>query len=116
MLRISRLVGLMAGVGVISLWGVFGLLNLYGYQSLSGSVYLVVGLMVCLAIVGLFAALTDNPYLMLAVFGFSFVPVGLYLLGTPGILRWIGGFNILFLLSALLNFLGRRERSIGLNL
>lgn len=116
MLKISRLVGLIAAVGVISLWGIFGLLNPYGYQGLTSSVYVVVALMIGLAIVGLFAALTENPYLMLAVFGLSFVPVGIYLLGTPGIFRWIGGFDLLFLLSALLNIMARRENKIQMNL
>ena len=99
---IGRLLGLSASVGTIGLWSVFSFLNPYGYQGFSNSQYLIAGVMTILAIVGLTAALQEKPYIMLAVFGLSFIPVGLYLLGTPGIFKWIGVFNLLLLCSALI--------------
>jgi len=39
---------------------------------------------------------------MMVIFGALFVPIGLYLLFTPGIFRWIGIFNLLYLLASLL--------------
>ena len=102
-LSISRLLGLGASVGALGLWGVFSFLNPYGNQGITGGVYLVAASMALLTIVGLVATLQEKPYLMLAVFGLSFIPVGLYLLGTPGLFRWIGIFNLLFCFSALLH-------------
>src|SRR5512145_2378552 len=104
MLFLSRLVGLAASVGVIGLWSVFSFFNPYNGQQITGATYLIAGLMINLAGLGVVAVLSDKPYLMMLVFVFSFVPVGLYLLGTPGIFRWIGVFNLLFLVSVLLNF------------
>lgn len=101
MQKITRMVGLGASVGIITLWGVFSFFNPDGYQGITAWTYVVIILMVLLAIVGIVGVLLDNARLMLAVFVPSFVPVGFYLLGTPGLFRWIGIFNLLFLLASL---------------
>ncbi len=108
MLNISRLLGLSAAVGLISLWGIFGWLNPNGSQGLTWGSYLLIGVMMVLAIIGLVGVLIDHPILMLVVFGLSFVPVGLYLLATPGLFRWIGLLDLLFLIAALLKLFERR--------
>ncbi len=109
MLKMSRFIGLGASVGVITLWGLFSFFNPYGDLGAISGTYLVTALMVLVAITGIIAALTDNAVLMLGVFILSFVPVGFYTLGTPGIFRWIGIFNILFLLSSLPGLFRRRQ-------
>jgi hypothetical protein len=101
MLTLSRLVGLSASIGVISLWSIFSFLNPYGYQGITGSTYLIAVFMILLGVVGVVAVLTEQSWLMFAIFVLSFVPIGFYLLSTPGIFRWIGIFNLLFLLSGL---------------
>ena len=65
--------------------------------------------MVAIGILGILAAWRGLPFLMLAVFAFSFFPMGLYLLGTPGIYRWIGVFDFLFLVSGALMVWGDRR-------
>jgi len=104
MLKISRFLGIAAAIGVISLWSVLGLFAPYGTYGLLGGSYLVIWLMIILAVIGLGGVLMDNPYVPLVVFALSFVPVGLYLLGTPGLFKWIGLFDLLFLVSGLLMF------------
>jgi hypothetical protein len=110
MLTLSRLVGLAASVGVISLWSIFSFLNPYGYEGMSSAVYLIAALMIVLGVVGIVAVLTERSRLMVAVFVLSFVPIGFYLLGAPGLFRWIGIFNILFLLSGLVMLALRHKR------
>jgi hypothetical protein len=44
---------------------------------------------------------------MLILFAASFIPIGLYMLGTPGIFRLIGIFDILNLLAAILMIIGK---------
>ena len=61
--------------------------------------------MALLAVVGGVAALRRKPRAMLVVALFSVLPVGGYLLGSPGLFRWIGGLNIIYLLSAIGMFL-----------
>jgi hypothetical protein len=37
---------------------------------------------------------------MLLVFVVAFAPIGLFMLGTPGLFRWIGIFELLYLVTA----------------
>jgi hypothetical protein len=54
-----------------------------------------------LALGGTLVTLFDRPILMIVIFGFSFFPVGLYLLGVPSVYMLIGVFDLLYLLAAL---------------
>jgi hypothetical protein len=63
-------------------------------------------LMVAAAFLGIVASVMARPLWMLIVFCVSFFPMGFYLLGTPGIFKWIGVCNIGFLVSAVLMRVG----------
>jgi hypothetical protein len=67
-------------------------------------------LMLALALLAMLAALRGKPWLMLAVFVLSLVPVFGYLVTAPGAFRWFGAVNALFLVSGLLMLKGRKER------
>ena len=82
--------------------------NPYGNRGFTAATYAIVTLMLGIALLGMVAAWKGKPYLMLAVFAVSFVPVGLYALGVPGPFKWIGVFNTLFLVSGLL-MVGKRK-------
>jgi hypothetical protein len=84
-------------------------LNPYGYQGATATTYIIATLMVLLAVIGLVAILVAKPYWVLIVALASFIPVGFYLLGTPGIFRWIGVFNVLLFVSGLLMLVGRKR-------
>jgi hypothetical protein len=86
----------------------FNFFNPYGYQGITDGSRLIASAMIVLAIIGVFATLTIKPYLMLGISVLSCVPMGCYLLGTPGLFRWIGIGNGLFLLSSLMMFIALR--------
>ncbi|MEJ2557013.1 MAG: hypothetical protein P8186_12430 [Anaerolineae bacterium] len=108
MLHVGRWIGLLASAGTIGFWVIFIFLNPYSTQATTRESLAIISLMVGLALLGIVAAWKTKPYLMLAVFAVSFIPVGFYVLGTPGIFRWIGIFNVLFFASSLL-MLGDRK-------
>ena len=109
-LQVIRLIGLTgAGVSLV-LYGCFVFFNPYSDQGLNPQVYIVVILMSLLALLAGWAAIKFKPGWLLAAFLLSFFPVGLYLLGTPGVFRWIGLGNLLYLLAGLSLILYRRQQ------
>ena len=69
------------------------------------------GLMALLALVSGASALAKRPGLVLLAFVFSFVPVGAYLIGTPGVFRWVGVAHIGYLVAAVCQVFGRMRRT-----
>ena len=57
--------------------------------------------MALLCIAGVVAVLRCKPIAMVIISLLSFFPVGWYLLGSPGIFKWIGWLNIVYLFSAI---------------
>lgn len=53
-----------------------------------------------------------KPFMMLLIGILQFVPTGFYLLGTPGIFRWIGIANLGFLTAAICVLLIRERQGI----
>ena len=70
----------------------------------------VAAIQIGLALVGGGVTLWRRPFLMLLIGVLQFAPVGCYMLGTPGIFRWIGLANLGFVGSAVLLLLLSRER------
>lgn len=102
MVEAGRWIGLGASAATIGLWVLFLSANPSQDQGITAATYAVVHLMVLVALLGALAAWKARPYLMLLVFAISFLPMGFYLLGTPGRFRWIGVMNLLFLVSGIL--------------
>jgi hypothetical protein len=102
MWQAGRSIGILSSIATAGAWLVFVFLNPYGHQGFTAGTYGVAALMLGLALIGIVAALNIRPYVMLAVFAVSFFPVGLYASGTPGPFKWVGAFNCLFLVSAVL--------------
>ena len=69
--------------------------------------------MIILALAGIYAALKLKPLVMYWVFADSFLSIGLYALGTKNFFRWIGIFNLLYLVSAVLMFLEKGSATFG---
>jgi len=106
----GRLVGVVTAVIVFSLWLFFIRYSPYGNigtvpEALGHSI-----MMLALSLLAMVAALRRKPWLMLAVFVLSLVPVFGYLVTAPGAFRWFGALNLLFLVSSLLMIKGRQER------
>ncbi|MEE8178076.1 MAG: hypothetical protein V3T65_08795 [Acidobacteriota bacterium] len=108
MLQAGRSIGLAASVVTGSLWLVFLFFNPYGNRGINMGTYAIAGMMLGLALVGAVAAWKGRPIRMFVVFALSFVPVGFYTLGAPGLFRWVGISNALFLVSGLLMLAKRK--------
>lgn len=71
--------------------------------------FVVLTILLALAVLCGLAAWRRNALWVLISFGVSFVPVGFYLLLTPGLGRWVGMLQLSQLLSAILLMLGRQR-------
>jgi hypothetical protein len=109
MTKVARFAGALACAATAGLWLVFLFANPYAAP---GS-FLLPAAMLLLAALGGAAAWLGKPYGLLAAALASFAPVGLYLLGTPGIFRGIGVLNLVALLAAALMLAGRRGAARG---
>jgi magnesium-transporting ATPase (P-type) len=115
MKRIGQVLGIFSTLGALILWIISLWYNPYSPAPLTLPL---LGMM-ALALLGLLAASLARPLVMVFIFVFSFVPVGLYMLGTPGIFKWIGIFNLLYGTAGLILLIhqwqlkrGKEERTL----
>lgn len=95
---IGQLIGAVSGAAVAGLW-VLGTLGPMSSTTAQPSI-LVATLLVVLALFAAAAAIRRRPGVLLVIFALSFVPVGLYLIGVPHWMKWIGVLNCGYLASA----------------
>ena len=108
MWQAGRSIGLAASAATFSLWLVFLFSIRIGIAGVTAGTYAVAALMLGLALVGAVAAWKARPLCMFLVFALCFIPVGLYTLGVPGSLKWVGVSNTLLLVSGLLMLAKRK--------
>lgn len=97
----GRLVGVLSAIGVIALWAVFLFRN--PYAPMAGGGTLLIGCTMMLAAAMSAAAAASGAYLgMYLLFFVMFVPIGFYVWMTPGIFRFIGWLEIVYLAGAVL--------------
>jgi len=110
-LILGRLVGLLAALSAITLYAMLVFFNPYvSSPDQDGAAMTYV--MVVLALTAAWASLYGKPLVLLLAFVLSFVPFGLYMLGTPGAFFWIGVADLLYLFAALL-LVGARLSALG---
>jgi len=63
------------------------------------------------AFMGFIGCLLFSSILMFVAFVLGFIPVGLYLLGTPSIFAFMGLAHLLYLLSGILILVVKRKQS-----
>jgi multisubunit Na+/H+ antiporter MnhC subunit len=78
------------------------LFDAYGYEDLSLTAVTIQLTMICLALVAGCGAVAKQPGLLLLAFAVSFMPIGLYMLGSPGIFAFIGVANIGYAVAAMI--------------
>jgi hypothetical protein len=111
LLTFARLLGLGAAALVALLYGVMLFLNPYPTDGITAGTYIVGALMILLALLAAWGALTIQPLLLLLAFCGSFVPVGYYLLGTPGVFAYIGVADLGYAVAGAIMLLYPRSRA-----
>ena len=101
----GRLLALLCGIGAALLWLGFGLRNPYAVAP-AGSQWLA-GLFALLGLACAALGWWRRPELLALGALLSLTPVGIYLLGTPGLYAWIGVANLGCLVAAALIRMGQ---------
>ena len=105
------IVSAMSWLVTLGLWIILWFFNPYSQAetlSIPGMI------MLLLAIAGIVSSYLMKPMLLLALALLSFIPIGIYLLGTPGIFLFIGILNIVsIVLAARLMFVRTRNRAMS---
>jgi hypothetical protein len=96
--RMPYAMGVVCGAAAFILWAIFLFWNPYRAPDVQSA--LIPAVMSVLVLCGIGAALLRAPWGML-VFGAAALPIGLYVLLTPGIFKFIGVATIGFVLAAL---------------
>lgn len=103
MLKVSRAISLFALAGINGLYISIAFFNPYA----AGGMTLPILGMMFLACTGVIAVLKAKPRIALGISLALFVPIGFYTMGTPGIFRWIGILNLLFVTASLMAWKAR---------
>ncbi len=105
--RFGRATGIAAGTVAIALWMMFAA-RIFTTGNNTG--LLVALTMIAVAIAAIGGSIADSPGIVLIAFAVSFVPVGLYMLGSPSVFAGIGLANLLYFVSAALLWMARRSQ------
>jgi hypothetical protein len=89
------------------------MMNPYDTGGITAGTAIVGAVMILLALLAGWAAFTLRPMILLLAFIGSFVPVGAYLLGTPGVFALIGVADLGYLVASALMFLDARNNAEG---
>jgi Na+-translocating ferredoxin:NAD+ oxidoreductase RnfE subunit len=108
----GRVLGLVSSAGSAVLWVVF-LTNPYRGQGATTGTWLIAFLMIGLAVWGVAAAIKARALWLAIAAVVSLVPIGLYMAMTPGVFKWIGLFNALMLVAAIIIGLANYSGTCG---
>lgn len=108
----GRLLGVVSSASSAVLWGVF-LTNPYKGQGGTTGTWLIAFLMIGLAVWGVAASIKTRALWLAIAAVVSFVPIGLYVAMTPSVFKWIGLFNALMLLAAIIMGLAKYSGTGG---
>ena len=107
--KVGRVVGVLGSLGIGVACVALAFSWLWMTEAPGFASFLVLTILLALAVLGGMAAWRRKALWVLILFGISFVPVGFYLLMTPGLGRWVGMLQLSQLLSAILLMLGRQR-------
>jgi hypothetical protein len=99
--KLGQLTGIIAGSAASILW----MMTLWVPEasfSFNIASMAVVLLMIVLAIIVIVASLKGHSTVLIVIFGISFFPIGLYVLGIPHWIQWVGLANIVYLLAGVI--------------
>ena len=104
----ERLIAVVSAITVVTLVGIFLFNNPYSTAGVNRDTQWIMTGLVVLSLIAIGAAWKKRILILIVCFVVSFVPLGFYLLLTPGIFALIGVAHLGFLLSALLLAMSRR--------
>ena len=104
----ERLIAVVSTITVVTLVGIFLFNNPYSTAGVNRDTQWIMTGLVVLSLIASGAAWKKRILILTVCFVVSFVPLGFYLLLTPGIFALIGVAHLGFLLSALLLAMSRR--------
>lgn len=99
--KLGQMTGVVAGVLSCLLW-MAAMWDPASPFSLKPASMLVVFLMILIAILAVIAAIKGNGAMLLVLFVVAFLPIGLYVIGVPHWIRWVGLTNLGYLIAGLL--------------
>ena len=102
LVNLARLIATASALTVVTLVGIYLFDNPYSVADINRSTQWIMTILVVMSLVAASAAWQQKTLIVTICFATSFVPVGLYLLLTPGIFALLGVAHLGFLLSALL--------------
>ncbi len=108
LVNVARLIAAVSAITVVTLVGIFLFNNPYNTAGMNRGTQLIMTGLVVLSLIAIGAAWKKRILILTVCFVVSFVPVGFYLLLTPGIFALVGVAHLGFLLSALLLAISRR--------
>jgi hypothetical protein len=98
---VARMLGVGSAATTTLLWCIFLFFNPYSREGSTGGTYVIGALMILLALAAAWGSLTARSWVLVVAFVGSFMPIGLYMLGTPGVFAFIGVANVLYLIAAI---------------
>lgn len=93
--------GVMAAVVTILLWVMFIMADPYGDDEAKWAGFLVIAIMLGFSFLAIWSSITKRIFWLCIAFLVSFFPIGLYMLLTPSVSKWIGIGNLVYLVSAI---------------
>jgi hypothetical protein len=113
LLTFARLLDPGAAALVILLYGAMLFFNPYTTDGITSGTFTIGAIMILLALLAAWGAITTRPLLLLLAFLASLVPVGAYLLGAPGVFALIGVANLGYGVVGAIMLLYPRGRAEG---
>ncbi len=109
----AKWLGVGSAIIALILWIVVAYQTHFYPDVITKDTWIVIAVMILLAILGVTAAFTEKPFLMILIFLLLFFPVGLYMLGIPSIFKLIGLSNLIFLISSIVIIITKFEIRIS---
>ena len=99
--KLGQTIGIVSGAVAAILWmmSLWSPETSFTFNIASTAVVL---FMMVLAVIIIVASLKAHATVMIVIFGISFFPIGLYVLGVPHWIQWVGMANIGYLLAGVL--------------
>jgi len=102
--------GVAAAIVTMLLWVMLVLTEPFGFDEAKWIGMLIIATMLGLSFLAAWSSIKERIFWLCIAFLVSFFPVGLYLLFTPSMSKWIGIGNLMYLISAIGMYVQTRKK------